>query len=269
MRVHLDSKGTDEAKSESDLGIATKGQEEDFCTVIDVMNEKLVMEAIQKHFPDHDIIGEETTGTGEIPKLSATTPTWIIDPIDGTTNFAAGLPLECVSIGYCVGGEPVMGVVYSPMTQEVYMTVKGYGAYRNGVRLSTNNASSSSSPTSLSKAVVNYEFGYAREEAAIRRMVQAVENIMKHGCRSTRTLGSGVLDLCYVASRRLDVVYAGVANEGWKPWDYCAGMLMVTEAGCCIQSLQGDDFNLYSNSIICATSKELLEETRTVLMKGL
>jgi len=81
------------------------------------------------------------------------------------------------------------------------------------------------------------------------------------------------LDICYVASGRLDVVYAGVANEGWKPWDYCAGYVICTEAGCKMEALvnhkPGQDFDLYSSSIVCASTQELLEETRSVVLKGM
>ena len=267
MISHCDSKGTDKELSEADLGLNTKGQAEDFATAIDLLNEKIVSDAIRRFFPSHQIIGEESTGTGEIPPLESA-PTWIIDPIDGTTNFAAGLPLACVSIGFCVDSKPVMGVVYAPMTDELYMSIRGYGTFRNGAKIS-----SKKTIKKLQDAVVNYEFGYARDEVAVRRMTTAVENIVTHGCRTTRCLGSGVLDLCYVATGRLDVVYAGVANEGWKPWDYCAANVIVEEAGGVMESLIGQghdqDFNLYSKSVVCSTTKELLEETRKIVLTNL
>jgi fructose-1,6-bisphosphatase/inositol monophosphatase family enzyme len=83
-------------------------------------------------------------------------------------------------------------------------------------------------------------------------------------------IGSGVLDVCYVATGRLDLVYAGVASEGWKPWDYCASIVVAREAGCVVEAIKHDhgvDFDLYSESIICASSKELLEETRQILLQ--
>ena len=102
-------------------------------------------------------------------------------------------------------------------------------------------------------------------------MVGVVERILNHGCRSTRQLGSGVLDLCYVATGRLDAVYAGVAGEGWKPWDFCAGLVIVEEAGCVIEAIdqkkQGP-FDMYSKSHICATSQELLEELRKLILQN-
>ena len=261
MIPYSDSKGT-EAENDHDLGIATKGQPEDFCTKIDVENERLVMAGIASKYPDHKIIGEETVGTGTIPPLT-NDPTWIIDPIDGTTNFAAGLPLTCVSVGFCVDKKPVMGVAYAPMTNELYLAVKGHGAYRNGVKLSQR------SPKLLAESVVCFELGYVRDTVKISAMLAAVQRIMEHGCRTTRQLGSGVLDLCYTASGRLDVVYSGIAGEGWKPWDYCSGVLIAQESGCCVEPLDpasaGTEFDIYSRSVICAGTKDLAHELRQVV----
>jgi fructose-1,6-bisphosphatase/inositol monophosphatase family enzyme len=282
MVPHCNSKGTVEELHRDELGIETKGQPENFCTKVDIANELLITDAIRKQFPTHCIVGEESVGTGQIPPQSSwqPQPTWIIDPIDGTTNFASALPLTCVSIGYCQPphGTPVMGVVFSPMTQELFLAIRGYGAYRNGVRLASDASSSSSSPrtTELIHAVVNTEFGYVRSKEGIAKMIQALQRVMEHGCRTVRQLGSGVLDLCYVASGRLDVVYAGLDSEGWKPWDYCAALVIVQEAGCVmepivISHLDSNShqtvgvFDLYSSSVICAATPELLRECRQVI----
>ena len=255
MVGYCDEKGT-ELESNHDLGIETKGQAEDFCTKIDVENERLVTEGLLRHFPDHKIIGEETVGQGEIPPLT-TDPTWIIDPIDGTTNFASGIPLTCVSIGMCLDRIPTVGVVYVPVTQELYLAVKGYGAYRNGVRLGKR------SDKKLLESVVCFEFGYARAASEVTQMVCAVERILQHGCRTARSLGSGVLDLLYVATGRLDVVYAGVASEGWKPWDYCAASVVALETGCVIERIDGGTaFDIYSDTMICGVGKGLVDEIR-------
>jgi myo-inositol-1(or 4)-monophosphatase len=111
-----------------------------------------------------------------------------------------------------VDRKAVMGVVYAPMTDELYLAVKGHGAYRNGVRIT-----SKRTPKALVDSVVCVEFGYSRDKKSIGLMVGAVQRILENGCRTMRIIGSGVLDLCYVATGRLDVVYAGVAGEGWKP----------------------------------------------------
>lgn len=275
MNEHLDTKGTKAgAGAEARLGISTKKNETDFATEIDILNEKLIINSIQENFPKHQIIGEESTGTAEVNSLTQD-PTWIIDPIDGTTNFASGCPLTCVSIGFCLEGKPVMGVAFSPKTQELYIGVDGRGAYRNGERIfSTDDISEKT----LANSVVGFEFGYARSEKGIDDMVDAVRRILKHGCRSMRTYGSGVLDLCYVASGRLDIVYTGIAEEGWKPWDYCAATIIAEESGCTIRSLKGNDFDenghvlpnskfdIYSKSMICGINSKLVEECRRVVL---
>ena len=276
--------------SEHNLDISIKTNSCDIATAIDTQNEDYISSQIAMHFPNHAIIGEESVGSGPIPQLSSTIPTWIIDPIDGTTNFVSGLPLCCVSIGLCLFGKPYMGVVYAPMTQELYVAVRGRGAYRNGVRLSSSSTTTSSSSSSttaeqtkkktLAESVVCFEFGYERTEEGISSMIDPVRRLLLHGVRGTRSLGSGVLNLCYVASGRLDLVYAGLASEGWKPWDYCAGLVVATEAGCCMTHLKmeeedmdenghvkcGYDFNLYSKSMICGVEMELVEEAWRVIL---
>ena len=173
-----------------------------------------------------------------------------------------------------------MAVIYSPKTDELYLSMKGHGAYRNGVRIQSTDEDSKIK--TLSNSVVCFEFGYARSEDGIDNMVNAVRNILKHGCRSTRSYGSGVLDLCYVASGRLDVVYTGIAEEGWKPWDYCAAMVVVEEAGCVIRSLKDHNgvsdfdsenrlipdkkFDIYSKSMICGVNATVVEECRKVAL---
>jgi myo-inositol-1(or 4)-monophosphatase len=266
MYRYCDEKGT-AAEQFHDLQIETKGQPEDFCTKIDVENEQIIMKKFQQEFPSYSIIGEETTGTGMIPTLT-NTATWIIDPIDGTTNFAAGLPLTCVSIGLCIDMKAMLGVIYAPMTDELYLAIRGYGAYRNGVKIIPRNIPEKT----LRESVICFEFGYAREKSAIDVMLDVVKNLLYHGCRTTRSLGSGVLDLCYVATGRIDVVYAGVAGEGWKPWDYCAGYVVAIESGCTMEAIADredttNEFNLYSSSVICAVNPNIVQEVRQIIIQ--
>mmetsp|Transcript_13446 Transcript_13446/g.19394 ORF Transcript_13446/g.19394 Transcript_13446/m.19394 type:complete len:370 (+) Transcript_13446:93-1202(+) len=277
MVKHCDNKGT---AAENNLDLSIKGDTNaatDFCTAVDLANESLILESITSQFPGHKVIGEESTGEGDVAPLTKK-PTWIVDPIDGTTNFASGLPLTCVSIGFCDGGIPVMGVAYAPITNELYIGVKGLGAFRNGVRINSTNHNNNTEKT-LSNAVVCFEFGYARSEEGLNAMVGAVKHILRHGCRTTRTLGSGVLDLCYVASGRMDVVYTGMAEEGWKPWDYCASMVICEEAGCVMRTLKGSDdfdekscliegrtFDLYASSMVCGVNGKVVEECRRVVL---
>eukprot|EP00588_Corethron_pennatum_P006936 CAMPEP_0194290456 /NCGR_PEP_ID=MMETSP0169-20130528/41277_1 /TAXON_ID=218684 /ORGANISM="Corethron pennatum, Strain L29A3" /LENGTH=243 /DNA_ID=CAMNT_0039038037 /DNA_START=43 /DNA_END=771 /DNA_ORIENTATION=- len=195
---HCDRVGTSAAASESDLGITTKSHASDFATSVDVRNEHLVVAALRHRFPAHAVLGEEATGTAPPAPLRADADahTWIVDPIDGTANFASGLPLTCVSIGLCRGTLPVLGVVHAPLTRELYVAVRGHGAFRNGARLQ--GAAVVRRP--LSAAVVVHEFGSTRDDAGLDAKMAALRRVLAHGCRASRSLGSGVLDLCYVAS---------------------------------------------------------------------
>jgi fructose-1,6-bisphosphatase/inositol monophosphatase family enzyme len=282
MIEYLEAKGT-AAEETLDLGIETKSSSPDFCTNVDIKNEKLIIDGIRTKFPKHDIIGEESVGTGTIPPLNKLIPTWIIDPIDGTTNFSSGLhSLTCVSIGHCINGQPVLGVIYAPYTNELYVAVKGYGSYRNGKRIYQN---PNTSTKTLKDAIICNEMGYTRDNEELDILLNAQKQIMLHGrCKGFRQLGSGCLDLCYVASGRLDVCYAGLCTEGWKPWDYCAGLIIVKEAGCYMESIDiektktkqssseskidddNESFDIYGKSVICAVSKDLLDELRSVIL---
>ena len=270
MVGYLEAKGTAAEALVEDLGIETKSGAVDFCTRVDVENEALVTAGIRERFPAHAIIGEETVGTGSIPAIDPSVPTWIVDPIDGTTNFSVGLDaLTCVSIGYCVGGRPVAGVVYAPGTGDLYLAVTGCGAFRNGRQIRQDPEKSTKS---VATAVVCNEMGYARSREEAELLVGAQSRVLQAGCRALRQLGSGCLDLCFVASGRLDVVYAGVCSEGWKPWDYAAGLVICQEAGCTMETIEPqetpgcDGFDLYGKSVICAVSEELVSDLRSVLL---
>jgi len=263
---HTNTKGTC-AKSTLDLEMhTTKSNDLDFATNIDVLNEELIIQGIQKAFPDHEIIGEESTGMGSIAPLTDR-PTWIIDPIDGTTNFAAGFPLCCVSIGFCDGGVPVLGVVYSPNTNEVFTAVKGHGAFRNNIRISPRQ---NEPKKTLSNSIICFELGYAKKTEYIHTMINAIQRLLIHGVRAVKTTGCGVLDLCYVALGKMDVVYTGLTEEGWKPWDYCAGSVIVSESGAVMESLFGGEegtFDIYAKNMICAVNCDLLRECRDVVLR--
>ena len=165
-----------------------------------------------------------------------------------------------------------MGVIYAPALREMYIAVKGHGAYRNGVPLKIR----ADPEKRLADSMVCYEFGYVRSPTGIDRMLDAVKRILIHGCRATRSYGSGALDLCYVATGRIDIVYTGVDDEGWKPWDYCAAVVVVNETGCTITSLFDESdlndstngsFSIYSKSMICGVSQALVKECKSILCR--
>ena len=175
-------------------------------------------------------------------------------------------PLTCSSCSTIRYTELITFPVYAPGSNDLYLAIKGYGAYRNGVKIYQEQKSACKT---LQQAVVCCEFGYSRKQDEVDAMLGAVSKIMMSGCRAIRQLGSGVLDLCFVACGRLDVVYSGIVNEGWKPWDYCAGLVICQEAGCFMETIDQDgpdqDFDLYGTSVIAAVSRELIDETRLVI----
>lgn len=234
----------------------------DVVTETDKANERLIFEGLRRRFPSHELIGEESSADdGKIPRLTDA-PTWIVDPIDGTSNFCAGLPLTCVSIGLCVGREPVVGVVYNPLTEELYVAARGCGAYLNGEAIACTKT------TSLQDALVIQEYGYEREDG-IQALMQTSAALLRAKTRALRQLGSGALDLCFVAAGRADAVFAGVAHDGlceaWKPWDYCAGKVICEEAGAIFRTFEGRAFDIfYKKDFICA-APGVMEDLRRVL----
>ena len=241
-------------------------------TKTDQDNEALVTRGLAEMFPSHAVIGEEATAAagGAIPSLSATTPTFIVDPIDGTQNFTHGAPLSCVSIGLCREGEPVLGVVYDPHRDEVFLGARGEGAFCNGRPISCD-----ASAASVQRALVAVDVGYERSSEGIKCMMAAFTALLARRCQSLRILGSTVLSLAWVACGRANCFVIGAHNEGGKPWDYCAAYVIATEAGAVFNRLDnrsyGPDaassskFDIYSKSCVCAGNPELAAELTAVI----
>ena len=250
--------------------IEKKSTNIDFATDTDRENERLIFDKLRNSFPDHILIGEESVSAANAnvndvtSKITLTdSPTWIVDPIDGTTNFVHSFPFTCVSIAHVINKEPVVGVVYCPSTDELYIAIKGKGAYLNGKPIKVSNV------TSLSDALVLTEFGYSRESKDIDKWMVCARSVLLRGAHALRMMGSGVLDLCYIAAGRLDALYAGVQSEGWKPWDYAAGQLIVTEAGGVMKSIWGDEFNMMGKSVLASATEELSNDLVQSVGQGL
>lgn len=185
----------------------------DVVTEVDERAEKIIVGQIKANYPDHNILAEEggyTTGTSVY--------TWIIDPLDGTANYAADLATSCVSIGVAKGDEMVLGVVYNPFRDELFVAEKGGGAYLNEYKISVGQQ------TELNKCLVCFDLGY-NEVAAVEQLKQAT--FFRPRVRSMRILGSAVLALCNVACGRFDLFY----HRSLSPWDVAAAMLLIEEAG--------------------------------------
>lgn len=157
----------------------------------------------------------------------------------------------------------MVGVVVAPALGEIYVAVKRHGAYLNGKLIKSSGAKH------IKDSIVLAELGYVREPANRAMFGNCLQAIIAQGPHAIRMMGSGVLALCYVACGRLDALYTGVAGEGWKPWDYCAGALFVEEAGGVLSTLEGDYFHVEASSCIAAASQDLCNEVKQCIQKEL
>ena len=194
----------------------------DLVTEVDHRSEKLLLERIQARFPGDAIITEES---GRVEGENGNR--WIIDPLDGTVNYAHGVPIFAVSIAYAVGGQVTLGVVYDPLRDECFAAERGKGAWLNGAPIAPAAASE------LQKALLVTGFSYNPE---IRdRNVPFFIHFVKH-TQAVRRLGSAALDLCYVACGRLDGYWEMQLNA----WDVAAAGLIALEAGVTVTNMQGE-----------------------------
>lgn len=222
---------------------STKLNDSDVVTIADKESEASIIAAIHLHFPSHGIISEESGKEHESREWR-----WVIDPLDGTTNFAMGLPAFCVSIALERSKETVLGVVYAPYLEECFYAVKGMGAWLNG------NPIHCSDKSKLSKAVVATGMPYDRNDnpdnnlAEICRMALCVRGI--------RRMGSAAIDLCYTAAGFFDAYWELNLNR----WDISAGQLVAAEAGVLIESIRTN-----RNHSILASNPYLYSEMKNVL----
>jgi len=218
--------------------ISSKSSINDLVTEADHASEKAIFKVIQAQHPDHFILSEET---GEIKQDSAYK--WIIDPIDGTINFANGIPICCVSIGIEKEGEIILGAVYNPFMNEMFIAEKGKGATLNDKPIHV------SEQTELIKSCLVTGFPYQYLDAA-NGPLQVFEKLIRKAV-PVRRLGSAALDLCWTAAGRFDGFY----EHKLQAWDSAAGYLIVEEAGGKVTDLSGNKYNPYQPGIIATNGK--------------
>ena len=219
-----------------------KASSADLVTETDEKAEALVMRALRSAFPEHDFVGEEETAAagGIEAVVLGEGPTWMVDPLDGTTNFVHGFPFVCVSIGLVVGREPVLGVIYNPVLGEMFKAVKGRGATLNGKTIRASGCKS------LSLAVVGTEVGIGRSDEFMDATFQRLRSLTQF-CRSIRCSGSCAMNLAGVALGRLDAFYE---IDFGGPWDCAAGAVLVTEAGGHVMDPSGRPFDVMSRRLL-------------------
>lgn len=221
----------------------------DLVTEVDVEVERAFRAMVAERFPDHDVLGEEFGATGgRAPSRHC----WIFDPLDGTTNYAHGLPIFCASLGLEVDGQLELGAVYDPWRRELFTAERGGGAFLNGQPLRVSEA-----PTLLDALLVT-GFPYNVHETAAPVVELFGEFLAR--AQAVRRLGSAALDLCYVAAGRMD----GFWEERLKPWDVAAGALIVQEARGQVTAIDGGAFDVRKASLIASNGRIHEEMVRTV-----
>jgi len=219
-------------KSDQSIEVHYKG-DINLVTEADKMSESLIIETIRRNFPDHGILSEESPAIlGESPMR------WIIDPLDGTTNYAHGYPVFCVSIALEKDGAVILGVIYDPTRQDTFTAVRGEGAYWNGKRLAV------SKTRDLTRSLLATGFPYDIRESKENNLNYF--NLMAKEVQAIRRAGAAALDIAYVAAGRFD----GFWELKLKPWDMAAGCLLVEEAGGKITDIFADPWNLLSHHIL-------------------
>lgn len=222
-----------------ELGIDTKSNEIDLVTRVDRESEARIREILLSTYPDHVVLGEEEGQDGDAPYR------WIVDPLDGTLNYAHGFPFYCVSIGLEINGQIEVGVVLDSVRHELFTATRGGGAFLNGAPVSV------TAESDLRKSMLATGFAYHPGNAADN---VAVFGRMMGRCRALRRPGAAALDLAYVACGRLD----GFWELKLNPWDVAAGVLLVTEAGGRITGGSGQPYRL-GDGVLAASNGPLHE----------
>ncbi|KAF6720329.1 Inositol monophosphatase 1 [Oryzias melastigma] len=231
-----------------DRTVMTKSSAVDLVTQTDQKVEQLIIQSVKEKFPTHRFIGEESVAAGESCNLTDD-PTWIIDPIDGTTNFVHAFPFVAVSIGFSVNKQVEFGVVYSCLEDKMFTARRGRGAFCNGEPLQV------SEQTDIHQAIVATEFGSSRDPTAVDHIFRSLRNILCLPVHGVRGAGTAAINMCLVASGCAEAYY----EIGIHVWDVAAGSLIVSEAGGVLLDVDGGDVDLMSRRIVAANNRTIAE----------
>jgi myo-inositol-1(or 4)-monophosphatase len=230
------------------FSVHSKDQAINLVTEADLQSEKAIIQLIQATYPDHQILSEEQ-GLQETPQHPIK---WIIDPLDGTINFAHGFPLYNVAIGVEYQGTCVLGVVFDPTRDELFLGQQGRGATLNGTPIHV------SATPKLAEALLTTGFAYDIHTATDTNLKEFSAFTVRAG--GMRRTGAAAIDLCYIACGRLD----GYWEQQLKPWDTAAGKVIVEEAGGTISSYADKPYSIYDKTLL-ATNSHIHQEMVEVL----
>ena len=222
------------------LRVTHKGHN-DFVTEVDQAAEQAIVDVLRQAYPDHAILAEESGASSNLHKDSENV--WIIDPLDGTTNFIHGFPQYAISIGLQQRGQITQAVVYDPTRNELFTASKGAGAFLNDKRIRV------AKRDKLADALIGTGFPYS-DLSGLDEYVKLF-HVMTEKSAGLRRPGAAALDLAYVAAGRLD----GFFEKNLKPWDIAAGSLLITEAGGLVGDFHGESDYLYKGNVIAGSPK--------------
>jgi myo-inositol-1(or 4)-monophosphatase len=227
----------------------------DLVTEYDRRSERLVLDGIRQRYPGHAILAEESGAHAGGPADAAGAVRWVVDPLDGTTNFTHNYPFFCVSIGAESGGRLVAGAVYDPVRDELFAAAAGHGATLNGRAIRVSDIAQ------VEKALLVTGFPYDVREHPERSL--PLFEVFLVRAQAIRRDGSAALNLCYLACGRFD----GFWEMSLSPWDMAAGVLLVREAGGLVTGYDGGEFQLDGRQIL-ATNGRIHEEMKTIIAGG-
>ena len=216
------------------MEVSYKGRA-DIVTDVDLAAEKAILDLLRDEYPDFGILAEESE-----PIRTNSAYTWVVDPLDGTRNYASGVPHFCTVVGLARGDEVVVGVTYDPARQEMYSAEAGKGAYLNGTPISVTEAQE------MSQSLLSFDLGYVDEKAGLA--LDMVRGLWP-GVQSMRLMGSAALGIAYAAASRVDLYF----HHSLSPWDMAAGLVLVREAGGSMVDRQGRPANLRTPSVIASS----------------
>jgi len=222
----------------------------DLVTETDTAVEKMILDKINSAFPTHKFIGEESVAASGGAKVEITSEsTWIVDPVDGTTNFVHSFPYPCVAIAFMNSKTVEFSVIYNPIKDELFTAKLGFGAHLNGEKISCSPAS----PESVEGALLITEIGSSRDPKRLDAVFGNMNKLLDAGAHGFRSLGSCAMNMCAVACGRADAFY----EAGMHIWDYSGAALIVREAGGCTIDMNGGELDLCARRVISAANSGL------------